>query len=287
MNSPVSVSASAALNQQAPDITYPMTTIRKLRLKARLATNVIALTIFVGGAFFLIYSNREVSTVEAVRSREILTLFENSKEAFYNRRMMDSSNLGEAQNGSDHELITPTKIKEANQTMFTNPESIPQELVNRLDAIYILGGDNPLSPRDPSVSVQRAIEDVTSLLERGRKSALRTSHPLNTSVVCLSTGYPKISGLSVISQAAISASYLLRSTSANGTEMIDPDNVFIETNSMDIIGSAFYSRTQFADHNDWKNILIVTNQVSNWIAISFNFENSHLHILLDTPCTIT
>jgi hypothetical protein len=146
-----------------------------------------------------------------------------------------------------------------NNHVFHRPDDIPPELLRAFDAVLVVGGGTPFSLNDPSILVQRSLDAVIALMST--RNALLPLPDANISILCLSTGQPLAAkGFFPVSRATLSASYLLR----NGGEAgVHPDRVYIESSSMDIIGSAFYSRLNFVDPNGWKNILVVVNQVCN------------------------
>ena len=61
-------------------------------------------------------------------------------------------------------------------------------------------------------------------------------------------------------------------------------NVYVETTSYDTIGNAFFTRTSFTDINQWKNLLVVTNEfhmdrtieIFDWIFTGLDNDNDNI-----------
>ena len=155
-----------------------------------------------------------------------------------------------------------------------------------LDAILILGGGVPLSPKEPPVYVQRRCDVVAKLLHTIEKQISRAAMP---NIVCLSAGtahlaqyilpndglrecfvsnrclYILIVEANVIHHLQIAA--LWESTASvaylinHPKYPVDGSHVFVETTSYDTISNAYFTRTTFTDVAGWKKLLVVTNEV--------------------------
>ncbi|CAB9502972.1 DUF218 domain [Seminavis robusta] len=149
------------------------------------------------------------------------------------------------------------EMKAYNGSVFHHPEDIPSQVVSNMDAILVVGGGMFSSQKEPSPVVQQTLEDVITLLGNGTANGAQASGNNTTlPILCLSNHAPPAG--SSLSQAAISASYLMKEGKRIG---LDPDHIYMESTSLDLIGAAFYSRKNFADSMGWKNLLIVVNQL--------------------------
>ena len=127
----------------------------------------------------------------------------------------------------------------------------------QLDAILVLGGGVPLSPKDPPLYVKRRCDVVAELI-----NALQKQSNTIPSVLCLSAGTAHLpqyithhNGLPLWESTA-SAAYLMQ----HPTYPVPEEYVFEETTSYDTISNAFFTRSTFTDINGWRRILVVTNE---------------------------
>ncbi|KAL7493758.1 hypothetical protein ACHAWT_002829 [Skeletonema menzelii] len=138
--------------------------------------------------------------------------------------------------------------------LLTNIEDYASSL--QVDAILVLGGGVPLSPKDPPTYVKRRCDVVAKLINAFQEQTNDTSAP---SVVCLSAGTAHLpqyitrhNGLPLWESTA-SAAYLMQLG-------IPETNIFVETTSYDTISNAFFTRSSFTDINGWRRLLVVTNE---------------------------
>lgn len=123
------------------------------------------------------------------------------------------------------------------------------ELPDRFDAILILGGGVPTSLDEPPVYVQKRCDDTAAVIQKVGP----------TPILCLSAGTAQMPQLMSASgrpiwEATASAAYLAKT---HGIK----DQVYVETNSFDTIGNAYFARTSHTDIAGWRRLLIVTNHV--------------------------
>ena len=160
--------------------------------------------------------------------------------------------------------------KVATQRVFNDPKDLSVELIADLDAILVLGGGVPESIDSPPVYVRRRCDDASIVVQRysqiaagagrlgSRKKNKKLEGTAGLPIVCLSAGTAHIAqlvgsdGLPVWESTACAA-YL-----SNKHKITT--NVYVETTSYDTIGNAFFTRTLFTDINNWKKLLIVTNE---------------------------
>ena len=232
-------------------------------------------------------------------SEENATVFEEASPDQQNdtENRFEINNISEASNGTDHEekenisrpygleenvtdgsdSITSSEemsfhesadnndnirdhLKNDFPATFSAPEDIPEELIIGFDAVLVLAGDTKtetMTPveQQPSISTQRNLDAAATILEKRVELSLSKKgdqYGITTNLPILS-----ISAGAKILQVIASAAYLLKTHGA----IVDPKDVYIETSSVDAIGSAFYSRTIFADIVGWRRILIVVNQI--------------------------
>jgi uncharacterized SAM-binding protein YcdF (DUF218 family) len=145
--------------------------------------------------------------------------------------------------------------------VFHDPTEIPEKIINKIDAILVLGGGVPKSLEEPPVYVQRRLDDAASVVQirktiQPTKKKQRTVDPLP--ILCLSAGTAHLPQLMAadglpIWESTASAAYLQKRYGL--------DSVYVETNSYDTIGNAYYARTSHTDIVGWRQLLIVTNEV--------------------------
>lgn len=154
-------------------------------------------------------------------------------------------------------------------TSFTSPSQIADDLLQSLDAVVLLGGGAPSSLYEPPLYVQERCKDTLELLIKRRSSL---------PILCLSAGTAHVpqllsaDGLPVY-ESTSSAAYLQRHGVAS-------DLLYVETTSYDTIGNAFFARTSHTDLAGWRNLLIVTNEVSETSRMQSKVEHNH------SPCCI-
>ncbi len=127
-----------------------------------------------------------------------------------------------------------------------------------LDAILVLGGGVPSSPKDPPTYVKRRCDVVAKLMNAFQEQN-SGSIP---AVLCLSAGTAHLpqyitphNGLPLWESTA-SAAYLMQ----HPTYPVPEKYMFVETTSYDTISNAFFTRSSFTDINGWRRLLIVTNE---------------------------
>jgi uncharacterized SAM-binding protein YcdF (DUF218 family) len=141
---------------------------------------------------------------------------------------------------------------------FTSPGQVPRSVVDRMDAILVLGGGRPSSAGEPPAYVQRRCDDAAAIVQKKRSGG---SHHPPLPVLCLSAGtahLPQLlsaDGLPVW-EATASAAYLERAHNLS--------DIYVETASYDTIGNAYFARTIHTDVIGWRNLLIVTNKVRSF-----------------------
>lgn len=142
--------------------------------------------------------------------------------------------------------------------IFQSATEIPNDILNRLDAVLVLGGGVPKTVDEPPIFVQQRCNDAAAVVKRHCEE---TSHGKNSPmlpILTLSAGtahLPQLmseDGLPVW-EATASAAYLQK---RHGLK-----HVYVETTSYDTIGNAFYTRTSHTDVNGWRKLLIITNEV--------------------------
>lgn len=132
----------------------------------------------------------------------------------------------------------------------------------KLDAILVLGGGVPSSPKDPPTYVKRRCDVVAKLMNVFQERNNSPSGSSIPSVICLSAGTAHLpqyitphNGLPLWESTA-SAAYLFQ----HPTYPVPEKYMFVETTSYDTISNAFFTRSSFTDINGWRRILVVTNE---------------------------
>lgn len=136
--------------------------------------------------------------------------------------------------------------------LYKDPNDIPSSIKEKLDTIIVLGGGVPETVSDPPVYTKARCKVAAQVYKsvQTRNQSLR--------ILALSAGtahLPQLispDGLPVWESTA-SASYLM-----NELE-VPSEHIYVETTSYDTISNAFFTRTNFCDINNWKKLLIVTN----------------------------
>ncbi|KAG7338414.1 DUF218 domain containing protein [Nitzschia inconspicua] len=173
------------------------------------------------------------------------------------------------------------RLSKLQQRLYNSPQDVPDDLIQSLDAILVLGGGVPTSIDHPPVYVERRCDDAIRIFERRRQQVLpkkknrsnqrelititnnvsysNDDHDL--SVLCLSAGtahVPQLMGHDGLPlwESTACAAYLAQ----NGGQFIPPSNIFVETTSYDTIGNAFFTRTAHTDINGWRRLLVITNE---------------------------
>ncbi|KAL7431089.1 hypothetical protein ACHAXM_002520 [Skeletonema potamos] len=151
------------------------------------------------------------------------------------------------------EVFTGTIIEE--DELFSN---LDDYVSLKLDAILVLGGGVPSSPKDPPTYVKRRC-DVVAALMNAFQERNNWSIP---SVLCLSAGTAHLpqyitphNGLPLWESTA-SAAYLMQ----HPTYPVPEKYMFVETTSFDTISNAFFTRSSFTDINGWRRLLVVSNE---------------------------
>lgn len=157
--------------------------------------------------------------------------------------------------------------------LYKDPSAIPSSIKEKLDTVIVLGGGVPETVSDPPVYTKARCKAAAQVY----KSVHNTNQRLKILALSAGTAHlPQLissDGLPVWESTA-SASYLM-----NELE-VPPEDIYVETTSYDTISNAFFTRTNFCDINDWKKLLIVTNDfhmkrtmyIFDWIM---NSENPH------------
>jgi Uncharacterized conserved protein len=154
--------------------------------------------------------------------------------------------------------------------LYKDPSEIPSSIKDNLDTIVVLGGGVPETVSDPPVYTKARCKAAAQVYK-----SVNTNERLK--ILALSAGTAHVpqlisfDGLPVWESTA-SASYLMKELG------VPPEDIYVETTSYDTISNAFFTRTNFCDINDWKKLLIVTNEfhmkrtmyIFNWIM---NAEN--------------
>lgn len=148
--------------------------------------------------------------------------------------------------------------------IFASPSEISDEILDALDAIFVLGGGVPAKFNSPPTYVKARCDAAAQiymkcaqLLARGGGGGRQTP-----AILTLSAGtahMPQLlssDGLPVWESTA-SAAYIMDQYSK---DQIPPSKIFAETTSYDTISNAYFSRTSFADVWKWNRILIVTTE---------------------------
>jgi len=148
------------------------------------------------------------------------------------------------------------------EAIFTTPGEISDEIVQSLDAIFVLGGGVPLKFNSPPTYVKGRCDAAAQLYIRCAQLAKGGKGDQTPAILTLSAGtahMPQLlssDGLPVWESTA-SAAYMM---DRYPTDQIPPSKIFAETTSYDTISNAFFSRISFADVWGWKRILIVTTE---------------------------
>ena len=140
--------------------------------------------------------------------------------------------------------------------LFANIQKYVSTLL-QVDAILVLGGGVPSSPKDPPTYVKRRCDVVAKLMNALQEQTNDTTSV--PSVLCLSAGTAHLpqyilpsNGLPLWESTA-SAAYLMQLG-------VPEKNIFVETTSYDTISNAFFTRSSFTDINGWRRLLVVTNE---------------------------
>lgn len=148
------------------------------------------------------------------------------------------------------------------ERLFHSPNDLPQDLVQSLDAILVLGGGRPKSIDHPPVFVEKRCDDALEVVWRRSKNlALRNQDQLP--ILCLSAGTAHVpqllsaDGLPIWESTACAA-YL--NNKINATHSIKPESIYVETTSYDTIGNAYFARTTHTEFNGWRKLLVITNE---------------------------
>ena len=207
--------------------------------------------------------------------------------------------------------------------VFTNPKDVPLDVIADLDAILVLGGGAPKAIDSPPDYVQRRCDDASIIVQMysqiaaatgrigyrkkkhepskqdviltagnndeqqytakiGAKTTAASGELSRLPIICLSAGtahVPQLLGKDglPIWESTSCAAYL-----ANKHKL--SRNVYVETTSYDTIGNAFFTRTSFTDINQWKNLLVVTNEfhmdrtieIFDWIFTGLDNDNDNI-----------
>lgn len=147
-------------------------------------------------------------------------------------------------------------------TIYQKPSDIPNEVIQKLDLIIVLGGGVPLDVDNPPIYTKHRCSSAADIYHRSKEIK-----DAAVKVLAISAGtahMPQLisnDGLPVW-ESTSSASYLMKELNVN------KEDVYVETTSYDTISNAFFSRTNFCDVVKWSNILIITNE--------FHMERSKL-----------
>ena len=162
----------------------------------------------------------------------------------------------------------------ASDRHYSSPDDIPLEILNKLDAILVLGGGAPASLTEPPVYVQRRADDAAKVIRRLEELKLKNKRETSSlPILCLSAGtahLPQLLGPDgfPIWESTSCAAYLAEKHRLTR-------NVFVETSSYDTIGNAFFARTSHTDVNGWRHLLVITTEfhmnrtaaIFNWIFV--------------------
>ena len=142
-------------------------------------------------------------------------------------------------------------------TILEEDELFSNSIDYTFDAILLLGGGVPNSPKDPPAYVKRRCDNVAKLINAYQQQTNNNSNV--PSVICLSAGTAHVpqyilphNGLPLWESTA-SASYLMQLG-------VPEEYIFVETTSYDTISNAFFTRSTFTDINGWRRLLVVTNE---------------------------
>lgn len=164
-------------------------------------------------------------------------------------------------------------------SLYKEPSEIPSAVKNDLDAIIVLGGGVPESVNDPPIYTKARCQAAAQVYQSLAIHGNGTNNRKPPKILALSAGtahLPQLlsaDGLPIWESTA-SASYLMNEL------QVPAEDLYVETTSYDTISNAFFTRTNFCDIADWKNLLIVTNEfhmkrtryIFEWIM---NAENPH------------
>eukprot|EP00588_Corethron_pennatum_P024830 CAMPEP_0194328174 /NCGR_PEP_ID=MMETSP0171-20130528/43783_1 /TAXON_ID=218684 /ORGANISM="Corethron pennatum, Strain L29A3" /LENGTH=383 /DNA_ID=CAMNT_0039088413 /DNA_START=72 /DNA_END=1223 /DNA_ORIENTATION=- len=195
--------------------------------------------------------------------------------------------------------------------------SIPFDALQSIDAIIVLGGGVPISPKLPPPFVQNRCEAAKSVIDSliaGYERADRNmsdnadgsnqkKHISLPSILCLSAGtahlpqlMAKHNGLPIWESTA-SACYLFELFSKDPCTFehyAAEKKIFVETSSYDTISNAYFARTVHTDQCGWRNLLIITSEfhmdrskaIFDWIFSidgRHGFSDEYLLCYLSTP----
>lgn len=160
--------------------------------------------------------------------------------------------------------------------------NIPEGILQKLDAIFILGGGVPLKFDEPPDYVQQRCDIAAELYIYLQKHALQdtTKKRVLPKILTLSAGTAHMPQLlsadnSPICESTVSAAYIMKNY-----KDISVSHIFVETTSYDTISNAFFARTNFTDVVDWRNILIVTSEfhmIRSKVIFDWVFGAKNIH----------
>jgi len=162
---------------------------------------------------------------------------------------------------------------------FMDPDEVPRSLIQKLDAVIVLGGGAPSSLDVPPLYVQKRADDAAKIVHKSQEISSGAHESLP--ILCLSAGTAHVpqalspDGLPIW-ESTSTAAYLAKEHNLK-------DKVFVETTSYDTIGNAYFTRTSHTDINGWRNLLIVTNEfhmtrtaaIFDWIFLTCSSSNHH------------
>ena len=170
--------------------------------------------------------------------------------------------------------------------LYTNPNDIPDSVLQNLDAIVVLGGGRPTSLEEPPIYVQKRADDAREVVKRLYDLKKNTDGNNNKSlrepgdddddapksiipILCLSAGTAHLpqaidaKGLPLW-ESTSTAAYLMKDLSGEDDSSnhihIPPSDIYVETTSFDTIGNAYFARTGFTEFNGWRRLLVITNE---------------------------
>jgi hypothetical protein len=159
----------------------------------------------------------------------------------------------------------------ASPSSHEHEQFVPDELLDSLDAILVLGGGVPISASLPPIYVQTRCGVAAKLVMESTERRGQSGTTGGPVIITLSAGtahLPQLlnaeTGLPIWESTA-SAAYIL-----NNYPKVPPSKLFAETTSYDTISNAFYTRTSFTDIMGWRKLLVITNEVRKKVArVSF------------------